>query len=254
MDGDEVDGLVVGWGEMNTFVKGGVSSAFACVVGRRYGDRKERDLAGDSAPVGDWLLCVGFELIGTPPDLVGLPQIQDGRTVYAAPAILPQGGAGVLMLEELNRAERYMQQPALQLLTARKLHSYALPEGWSTSAAINPRRRGLSRHTARSCAACAISASPCLCRSHALACVGGRYKELANAILGMARTHDLFFETVPPRTWAHASRLLTGLSCSGIVRIDLFWRSFWVAIFRLLGRCPASAAWDAADRQRRRSL
>ena len=42
------------------------------------------------------------------------------------------------MLEELNRAERYIQQPALQLLTARRLHEYELPPGWSTVAAINP--------------------------------------------------------------------------------------------------------------------
>ena len=34
------------------------------------------------------------------------------------------------MLEELNRAERYIQQPALQLLTARRLHEYELPPGW----------------------------------------------------------------------------------------------------------------------------
>src|SRR6201989_1410700 len=53
-----------------------------------------------------------------PPDLVGLPVIEDGRTRYALPRFLPRDGAGILMLEELNRAERYIQQPALQLLTA----------------------------------------------------------------------------------------------------------------------------------------
>jgi MoxR-like ATPase len=58
-----------------------------------------------------------------PPDLVGLPVIHEGRTTYALPSILPQAGAGILMLEELNRAERYIQQPALQLLTARRLTS-----------------------------------------------------------------------------------------------------------------------------------
>jgi len=41
---------------------------------------------------------------------------QDGRTAYALAVILPRDGAGILMLEELNRAERYIQQPALQLL------------------------------------------------------------------------------------------------------------------------------------------
>ena len=64
-----------------------------------------------------------------PPDLVGLPVIEDGRTRYAVPRFLPRDGAGILMLEELNRAERYIQQPALQLLTARALHEYVLPDG-----------------------------------------------------------------------------------------------------------------------------
>ena len=65
-----------------------------------------------------------------PPDLVGLPVVRDGRTEYALPHVLPSGGAGILLLEELNRAERYIQQPALQLLTARRLHEYVLPDGW----------------------------------------------------------------------------------------------------------------------------
>src|SRR5690349_13158651 len=73
-----------------------------------------------------------------PPDLVGLPVIEEGRTRYALPRFLPREGAGILMLEELNRAERYIQQPALQLLTARTLHEYTLPEGWACFAAINP--------------------------------------------------------------------------------------------------------------------
>src|SRR5687767_10265337 len=33
-----------------------------------------------------------------PPDLVGLPVIADGRTVYAPPSALPREGAGILML------------------------------------------------------------------------------------------------------------------------------------------------------------
>ena len=41
-----------------------------------------------------------------PPDLVGLPIIEEGRTRYALPRFLPRVGQGILMLEELNRAER----------------------------------------------------------------------------------------------------------------------------------------------------
>src|SRR5262249_11347913 len=75
-----------------------------------------------------------------PPDPVGLPVIEDGRSRYAPPRFLPTEGAGILILEELNRAERYIQQPALQLLTARRLHEYELPEGWLACAAINPEK------------------------------------------------------------------------------------------------------------------
>src|SRR5579863_5500297 len=73
-----------------------------------------------------------------PPDLVGLPVVKDGRTEYALPGVLPKGGQGILLLEELNRAERYIQQPALQLLSARRLHEYILPEGWICVATVNP--------------------------------------------------------------------------------------------------------------------
>lgn len=75
-------------------------------------------------------------------DLSGLPQIVDGVVQYAKPAFLPTGGKGLLVLEEVNRAPRYMQAPCLQLLTARKLNSYTLPKGWLPCACINPVEEG----------------------------------------------------------------------------------------------------------------
>lgn len=73
-----------------------------------------------------------------PPDLIGLPFRKKERTVYAPPNILPTTGQGFLILEELNRTERYMRSPCLQLLTARRLNDYILPSGWLPIAAINP--------------------------------------------------------------------------------------------------------------------
>lgn len=73
-----------------------------------------------------------------PPDLVGLPYCNGRQTVYAPPAFLPQGGRGLLVFEELNRCERYLQAPCLQLLTSRCLNDYRLPPGWLPVAAINP--------------------------------------------------------------------------------------------------------------------
>ena len=73
-----------------------------------------------------------------PPDLIGLPKVYGKVTRYVPPAFLPRSGKGLLLFEELNRCERYMRAPCLQLLTARKLNDYSLPKDWLPAAAINP--------------------------------------------------------------------------------------------------------------------
>ena len=73
-----------------------------------------------------------------PVDLVGIPRVDsNGHTIYAPPAFLPTEGAGLFVLEELNRAPRYVQVPALQLLTARRLNDFVFPPRWLPCAAIN---------------------------------------------------------------------------------------------------------------------
>jgi len=72
------------------------------------------------------------------PDLVGLPKITRNKTRYMPPEFLPTSGKGILVLEELNRCERYVRAPCLQLLTSRTLNDYRLPEGWLPAAVINP--------------------------------------------------------------------------------------------------------------------
>jgi hypothetical protein len=77
-----------------------------------------------------------------PPDLIGMPVIEDGRTIYAPPAFLPTGGDGLLCLEEINRADRVMRAPCLQLMTERALNDYRLPPGWLPVACVNPAEGG----------------------------------------------------------------------------------------------------------------
>jgi hypothetical protein len=77
-----------------------------------------------------------------PPDLLGLPKQEKGRTSYSPPSFLPDAGKGLLVFEELNRSEKYMMSPCLQLLTARCLNDYVLPAGWLPVAAINPASDG----------------------------------------------------------------------------------------------------------------
>jgi hypothetical protein len=94
-------------------------------------------------------------------DLRGLPDREDGLTVYRAPADLPQGHKadvkcpacdesvpvenypqnryckGLLFLDELNRAEDDVLQAGFQLVLDRRVGMYKIPDGWSVHCAGN---------------------------------------------------------------------------------------------------------------------
>jgi len=77
-------------------------------------------------------------LLLDPVDLRGLPFLgQDGRSRWATPDFLPQSGAGILFLDELNAAPAMVQASCYQLVLDRKLGEYALPDGWAIIAAGN---------------------------------------------------------------------------------------------------------------------
>jgi hypothetical protein len=153
-----------------------------------------------------------------PPDLVGLPQIDlgsgapgDARTRYALPSILPRDGAGILLLEELNRAERYIQQPALQLLTARTLHEYELPPGWSCVAAINPETSDYQvTPLDPALRARFLHARVRADRAAWLAWAIG--SGVHPAVLALAQTHERVFDDTPPRSWTYAGAVLSAMT------------------------------------------
>lgn len=156
-------------------------------------------------------LGVGFTVLDLsllePPDLVGLPVIEQGRTTYATPRLLPREGEGILMLEELNRAERYIQQPALQLLSARRLHEYELPPGWSCFAAVNP-EAGDYQVTPLDPALRARFLNLPVRADRAAWLAWAVTRDVHPAVLALARGHDRIFDDVPPRTWTYVSQLL----------------------------------------------
>jgi hypothetical protein len=76
-------------------------------------------------------------LLLDPVDLRGLPYLSEGRSKWATPDFLPQDGAGVLFLDELNAAPPIVQASCYQLVLDRKLGEYVLPDGWSIVAAGN---------------------------------------------------------------------------------------------------------------------
>jgi MoxR-like ATPase len=142
-----------------------------------------------------------------PPDLVGLPFVKDGRTEYALPHVLPRDGAGILLLEELNRAERYIQQPALQLLSARRLHEYELPEGWVCVATINPQTADY-HVTALDKALRARFLQVSVRADRASWLAWAQTRNLHPGIVALAHAHERMLDDVPPRTWTYASELL----------------------------------------------
>lgn len=72
-----------------------------------------------------------------PTDLRGLPVAEDGMSKWYPPEFLPQGGKGILFLDELNMAPPAMQGVAQQLILDRKVGSYVVPSGWFVWAAGN---------------------------------------------------------------------------------------------------------------------
>jgi hypothetical protein len=101
-------------------------------------------------------------------DLRGFPDKEDGRTKFCPPYELPQGGMewdeyeaaikeapeaerwkmaellmpklerGILLLDEINRAQDDVIQAAFQLVLDRKVGQYVLPPGWNIVCASNP--------------------------------------------------------------------------------------------------------------------
>ena len=142
-----------------------------------------------------------------PPDLVGLPMMREGRTEYALPRVLPTSGAGILMLEELNRAERYIQQPALQLLSARRLHEYVLPPDWVCVATVNPQTA--EYHVTQLDKALRARFLQVNVRADRAAWLAwAQLNGLHAGVIALAQTHERVLEDVPPRTWAYVSDLL----------------------------------------------
>jgi hypothetical protein len=155
-----------------------------------------------------------------PPDLVGLPVITPGgsgasgqapRTTYALPEVLPTSGAGILMLEELNRAERYIQQPALQLLTARRLHGYELPPEWVCFAAINPESADYQvTPLDKALRARFMNLDVRADRPAWLA--WAQTHGVHPGVVALVQSHERVFDEVAPRTWTYAAQVLTTLT------------------------------------------
>lgn len=73
-------------------------------------------------------------------DLLGLPDLSNGRTTFCTPEWLPTDPEAkvIIFLDELNRARPDVLQGIFQLVLDRELGSYKLPENCYVLTAVNP--------------------------------------------------------------------------------------------------------------------
>jgi MoxR-like ATPase len=157
-------------------------------------------------------------------DLTGLPYLEGGQTRFAPPATLPRAGSRepcMLVLEELNRCDRSVRQPCLQLLTARHLNGYTLPEGCFVAACINPVEAG-GYEVDELDPALASRFYTMKVAPHIPSWLEwGRAAGVEAAVLRLVEKFPQSFDKAPPRTWAYASRVLAAARRQGWTEDEL---------------------------------
>jgi hypothetical protein len=77
-----------------------------------------------------------FEEMG---DLVGMPSIENEKTVFKAPEWVPtEEGPGILLIDDVNRADERILRGIMQLLQNFELVSWKLPKKWQIVMTANP--------------------------------------------------------------------------------------------------------------------
>ncbi len=157
-----------------------------------------------------------------PTDLTGLPFLADGVTRFAPPGHLPTaaGGPALLILEELNRCDRSVRQPCLQLLTARRLNDYRLPDDCFIVACVNPHDAAydvdeLDPALASRFVRLTVKPDP----DHWLD--WARMADVYPGVLQFVRRHPSAFDKAPPRSWTQAAALVREAFRHGLEPNDL---------------------------------
>lgn len=142
-------------------------------------------------------------------DLTGLPYREGGLTRFAPPASLPQPSArpALLVLEELNRCDRSVRQPCLQLLTTRRLNDYRLPPGCRIAACVNPSEGGYDVDALDPALASRFVTLPVVPDREAWI-AWAREARLFPGVVHFVERFPQAFDRAPPRTWAQAARLV----------------------------------------------
>jgi hypothetical protein len=95
-----------------------------------------RDLARRKNYGFAYIAPAQFEEMG---DLLGMPAIEGEKTVFRAPDWVPrEEQAGILLIDDVNRADDRILRGIMQLLQNYELVSWRLPKGWQIILTANP--------------------------------------------------------------------------------------------------------------------
>lgn len=197
------------------------SNTPALLIGT-HGVGKSEIVAAAAKMIG--IECISRDLsLMEPPDLVGLPKIENNATTYFPPDFLPREDTrqGFLVFEEINRSPRYMQAACLELLTSRRLNGYALPKGFLPVACINPKTDGYFVDVLDSALMSRFS------KIHVCAAVepwsawaieNGIHPAVINYVQTVPDALDELRGGSNPRSWTFASKILTAATAEMLGR------------------------------------
>jgi hypothetical protein len=84
---------------------------------------------------------IGFEVIEAPlidpSDILGLPDISGDKTVFKRPALLPDSGKGILLIDELPDSELLLQKALYHLILKNEVKGHKVPKEWYIMGAGN---------------------------------------------------------------------------------------------------------------------
>ncbi|MCB0630099.1 MAG: AAA family ATPase [Saprospiraceae bacterium] len=125
----DINARVAGEGKLQTPV---------CIWGLHGIGKTEivRDLAKRKGYGFAYIAPAQFEEMG---DLLGMPAIDGDQTVFRAPDWVPRKEqAGILLIDDVNRADDRILRGIMQLLQNYELVSWRLPKGWQIILTANP--------------------------------------------------------------------------------------------------------------------
>ena len=109
-----------------------------CIWGRHGIGKTEiiESLAKEQGMAFAYIAPAQFEEMG---DLIGMPMIEQGQTVFQAPKWVPtEEGPGILLIDDINRADDRILRGLMQLLQYHELTSWKLPHNWQIICTANP--------------------------------------------------------------------------------------------------------------------